>query len=503
MNTPISAPDFDRISKFILDRTGLYYSSAKQADLEKGLQAAADELYSGDIEHFIRLLTTQSMSDELCQSLVKYLTIGETYFFREQGTLNFLLSRLKHLIEKRRNAEKSLRIWSAGCCSGEETYSLAILLSRAIPDIDDWDIMLYGTDINHEFIDRALEGSYREWSFRGVPEMIKKNYFTVTEDGGFRVNKNIRNHTKFFVLNLFDNSYPSPVNGLNNLDCILCRNVLMYFNEEGRRHILERFHSGLHENGYLVAGLAELSYIPRDLFEQIRDDNVFIFRKKAARNVEKNSERKNAKPPHNAVWNTDNPAITYTGLPPTFSAGENKLPPETKFSRALKRIIEAKNSAQREKYSLMLFTLLNDQQMWLFGADEEKELLYSLAGNVLMEEGRLPDAKELLERAINELKLSQALYFLYARVLFAIGSYEEALSAYKKCIFLEHNNIPAHYFAALCCSELQRFDEQKRFLRTTAKLLASINDAVIIIEQPKLSVGELKRQISTLTGQSE
>jgi chemotaxis protein methyltransferase CheR len=489
----------------VLEKTGLYYPPEKRRDLEKGLAAAATEKYSGNTRQFITSLTEQTLTTEQYQLLVKHLTIGETYFFREPGTLNLLISRLKPEIDKRRKTDRTFKLWSAGCCSGEELYSMAILLSQTVPDIANWKISLIGTDINDEFISRAKEGIYQDWSFRGVQPEIQNNYFNRLENGSFQIQEQMRNLTNFFYLNLFENSYPSPINGISNLDTIICRNVLMYFNDEGRRHILERFSSSLKDGGFLVVSLTELSYIPPDLFDQINENNVFLYRKRPAEHRRKTGtqaiDKKSPKKIPDLVNHSPSPN-TGTDISDAPTIVNAKIYSISKFTSQLQRAIEAKENAFPETSLQLLKELLENSILWNSGSDEEKESTYYHLATLLFASGRLQEARKLLERAITEIKLSSTLYFTYANVLSALGLYEKALNTLKKCIYLDHESIAAHYFAALTCKKLQRQSEYKRYLKVTAKLLSPINNETPVSGIPGSSAGELKKTIIAFLGSS-
>ena len=165
--------------------------------------------------------------------MASYLTIGETYFFRVEPDFNALENHiLPELIHLRKDTGKYLRIWSAASSTGEEPYSLAILVRKLIPDIKDWNITILATDINTRSLAKAEKGIYGNWSFRNNPEWLKKIYFTPLLDERYQINRNIKDMVSFFYLNLARDTYPSLLNNTNGMDIIFCRNVLMYFTPE-------------------------------------------------------------------------------------------------------------------------------------------------------------------------------------------------------------------------------------------------------------------------------
>src|SRR5690242_13592906 len=158
---------------------GLHLREGRLPDLKRALKGAAAELGHADSSACAQLLLSGKLDAASSEVLASHLTIGETYFFRDSDAFAALSTRiLPELIAARRRAgELRLRIWSAACCTGEETYSIAILLNQLLPDIADWQVTLLGTDVNPRFLRKAFEGVYGQWSFRNVPEDVRARYF--------------------------------------------------------------------------------------------------------------------------------------------------------------------------------------------------------------------------------------------------------------------------------------------------------------------------------------
>ena len=167
-----------------------------------------------------------------------YLTIGETTFFRSPDQFKALREYLlPRLVPERRKEGGRLKIWSAGCSTGEEPYSIAITLREAIPDVDRWEIRLVATDINHKFLGFAQEGLYHPRKVRCVKDEILARYFT-KEGGHYRVAPEIRNMVTFHYHNLYVDSYQP----FQDTDIIFCRNVLIYFRRDRIREVIDKFH---------------------------------------------------------------------------------------------------------------------------------------------------------------------------------------------------------------------------------------------------------------------
>ena len=180
---------------------------------------------------------------------------GETYFFRDHGQMDLLHSRiLPELIERRRDT-RTLRLWSAGCASGEEAYSLAMLLDMVLPEQEGWDIFILGTDIDQAALTTARQGAYRKWSFRLVQPSLQQRFFRPNA-GGWGLDERIRRMVTFNAVNLVGE--PIPGGNMQDMDLILCRNVFIYFDAATVAAIANKLSAALRDGGYLMTGHTEL-----------------------------------------------------------------------------------------------------------------------------------------------------------------------------------------------------------------------------------------------------
>ena len=267
----LSPADFDRYRGLVRLRAGIEIPDARKQDLEKGIQAALEVTGSSDVNGLYDLLAEKGPRGAAAfEAMVPAITINETHFFRNRPQMNALRDEiLPTLIEARRETRK-LRIWSAACSSGEEPYSLAMLIDRLLPDRDKWDVLIHGTDIDHLALAKAHQGLYGNWSFREVPHDIKEEYFTRVDEHRFELAPKIRRMVRFSRVNLVDDHYPSPESGTDRMDLIVCRNVLIYFREEAIQRIVDRFHESLVDGGWLVVGHAEPS---QEIFHRFQVSN--------------------------------------------------------------------------------------------------------------------------------------------------------------------------------------------------------------------------------------
>ena len=244
---------WDEVAAAVAERFGLHFPRRRWSELQRGMAAAAVELGLADAECARRLLSAQLDPAQL-GILASQLTVGETYFFRDRETFDALANEVLPALCRARPARR-LRLWSAGCCSGEEPYSLAMLLHRVVPDLAEWDVHILATDLNPRFLQRAAAGVYGEWSFRGVPHGFRQQHFRRRGER-FELAREIRRMVTFASLNLSDAAaWPAGA-----FDLILCRNVLMYFNAEQARRVVARLHGALAADAWLAVAPCEASH---------------------------------------------------------------------------------------------------------------------------------------------------------------------------------------------------------------------------------------------------
>jgi chemotaxis protein methyltransferase CheR len=269
--------DHDRLYTLIQSRTGLILNEHQRTDVSILFNDLIDSQEISSIQDLFLLLFDLPSTDPLWQRIVHVITVGETYFFRNMAQFNALRSHILFPIieEKRKTGRKYLRLWSAGSSTGEEAYTLAILLRQMLPDIDSWSIRLLATDINETYLQQAQEGLYRARSFRSeTPDEMREIWFTRERDG-YRLSPVIRKMVTFSLLNLVSDEYPTVENDTVHMDVIFCRNVTIYFDRPTTRQIAQRFHAALATNGWLVVGHSEpqsdvyRGFVPRNFKDTV------------------------------------------------------------------------------------------------------------------------------------------------------------------------------------------------------------------------------------------
>ena len=249
---PLSEEVFRLIRDIIKDYCGLYFDDNSRYLIEKRLSRRVKNHHLNNFRDYYRFLRYGKNTEEELSAIMDILTVNETYFFREQNQLRAFSEEVLEELKVANNGKKTLRIWSAGCSTGEEPYTLNMLINEK-GDFNGWDIEIYGSDINQRVLQTARKGIYRKNSFRTTEPYYIKKYFTEV-DGAFQINDSVKKHVNFSYLNLLD---PFKTRFLGSMDVIFCRNVLIYFDNVSRRKVIENFYNRLVDGGYLLLGHAE------------------------------------------------------------------------------------------------------------------------------------------------------------------------------------------------------------------------------------------------------
>jgi chemotaxis protein methyltransferase CheR len=212
------------------------------------------------------------------EQLLALFMNGETFFFRDSGQFRLLKEHILPTLIHHRKAVRSLRILSAGCSTGEEAYSLAILVDQLLPDRQNWDIEILGMDINFRSIQHAKQGIYGQWAFRNVDSGLQSRYF-LERGSQWVLNEPIRKMVTFRMGNIFADSIPSLAFGGEELDLIVCRNVFLYFHAEAIERAVDTMTGTLASDGYFLTGHGELpAQAVRTLDAKVFPDSVIYQR---------------------------------------------------------------------------------------------------------------------------------------------------------------------------------------------------------------------------------
>lgn len=245
----------DLVARRVEAETGLRFSATRRRDLGNGLRRMAEARGAGGTGALAAWLLDGPWDQDKADLCARHLTVGETYFFREPRGFTLLCDYARARLAA--DPRSMLRLWSAGCCTGEEAYSMAIALREALPALAPGQVSILGTDLNPASLAHARAGLYRQWSFRRTMPSLRERYFTPAGPGQYALAPAIREQVRFAQLNLALPLYPSAANGTAGLDIIFCRNVLMYFSRPLMAQVIARLRACLVDGGWLVVNPSE------------------------------------------------------------------------------------------------------------------------------------------------------------------------------------------------------------------------------------------------------
>jgi len=252
----IPLPDdvFRLLRDFIHDYCGIFFDDGSKFLVERRLNRRLEQHQLKTFEEYYHFLRYDRRREEELAVLVDNLTTNETYFFRESAQLTAFTEEILPELRERNAARRSLRIWSAGCSTGEEPYTIAILLLESGDWWRDWQVDILGSDINQRVLHTARKGVYKKGSHRATPPGMLTKYFVDEGKGDYRIADSVRDLVSFSSVNLLD---PYKTSLIRDLDIIFCRNVIIYFDREAKKKVIASFHDKLREGGFLLLGHSE------------------------------------------------------------------------------------------------------------------------------------------------------------------------------------------------------------------------------------------------------
>ncbi len=273
---PMSEDEFRLLRDVIYTHSGIYFDDDSKYLLEKRLARRIVSLKLSTFREYYHYLKYNRNKDQELMDIMDILTTNETYFFRESFQLKAFTDEIIPELVKLKSARnnRTLRIWSAGCSTGEEPYTIAMLLCD-IPELHGYKIEIVGTDISQRVLQQARRGIYGKSSFRATEEAYISRFFQEQEDG-WRVNDRIRELVTISHLNLFDTHRMVM---LGKMDLIFCRNVIIYFDLDAKKRVVESFHSSLYDGGFLLLGHSESLMNVSTMFTLRHFKNDMIYQK--------------------------------------------------------------------------------------------------------------------------------------------------------------------------------------------------------------------------------
>jgi chemotaxis protein methyltransferase CheR len=481
-----------RLTDYLKRHMGLSFPRKKWDELEGKISQSLAEFNFDDSEAFVDwLLSSAPPTRNQIEILASHLTVGETYFFREKQTFEILEERiLGDLIKTRRQNERRLRIWSAGCCTGEEPYSIAIVLSKMLPDLKDWNVSILATDINPRFLHKASEGVYSKWSFRDCPQGMKEKYFRKAKGDRLEILPDIKKMVTFSYLNLVEDSYPSLSNSTNAMDVIFCRNVLMYFVPAQIDLTAGRFYRSLLEGGCLIVSPVETALLNHSPFLTVRFQDSTFYRKDFLK----------AKKGPGAAKNIGIESLPCPAPQKTAKQRRPEIPSRPTRQAELKKSKVAERTSYEEAailYRNGLYPEAEDRLRKLIsngGRNQESCILFA---RVLANQGKLEEAFGFCEEAVSADKCNPHLHYLLATILEEQKQVEEARVSLKKALYLDRNFVLAHFALANLSLRSGKVADARKHFGNVTEILSGYKPEDIIPESEGITAGRLVEIIKT------
>lgn len=273
----VSPADYGALCDLLRERTGLSFTEAKRYFVQRRLSERVYATRMPSVRDYLNLLRFQASGEEM-QLLVNLMTVNETYFFREKYQLDCLVNGLLDEVVRDRRPGDRLRVWSAGCATGEEPYSIAITMLERWPRVDEFRIELYASDIDSTALARARDGVYGERSLQALSPELVERYFRPAGPASWRIIDELRESVDFSLVNIVD---PAQVRRFTGIDVVFCRNLLIYFDDLGRRNAAAMFHEALAPGGFVALGHSESMSRMSSLFVPRRFPDAILYQKPA------------------------------------------------------------------------------------------------------------------------------------------------------------------------------------------------------------------------------
>jgi chemotaxis protein methyltransferase CheR len=454
--------DFYSFRKLIADRTGIYFSDRKRQMLMQAISEFTQQLQAKNSTDVIQMLNSLSTRSDPWRRLISRLTINETFFFRHfRGIEKQLLPKV--ILEK--NEDKVLNIWSAGCSTGEEPYTIAMVLLSQINHIEDWKIRIYATDIDNQALVSARRAIYRDWSMRQIPKNYLKSYFT-EKNGEYHLLPQVKKLVHFDYLNLKDGNFPDLAAGIAHFDIIFCRNVTIYFEAQDTIRIARKFFESLVTGGRLIVGHSEPSAFIYDQFRSDIADDIVVYHKDSDNPTLPKKIRQQIKPPDER------------------RKGERRQTKSRETSKANMEMQRRKDAGDRRK-SPNFFTLRNEALAYI-------------------ESNHLEAAAKVLDKILVLQAADARMVYLSAYVEAKLGNLEKADLLCRKALATSPEMLQAQMLRAILAKESRNYTLAREMVQSIIYLQSDYLPAYLellqmaVLEEKLSEVQRLGRRIKSI-----
>ncbi|MBI4665178.1 MAG: tetratricopeptide repeat protein [Nitrospinae bacterium] len=433
-------------------------------------------------EEYYQLVDSDTEQGQLERhELAAHFTVGETYFFRDRGQFALIRSVILPEIIKRRGEDKTLRIWSAGCATGEEPYSLAMVLDELIPKNSGWEAMILGSDVREDFLAKARGGIFGEWSFRSISKDGRNKYFKKLNERQWELRGHIRKMVTFRAADLAGADYPE------GMDLILCRNLLLYYERNFVTAIVNKLSAALGDGGYLITGHGELFSTPVEgLSHKVYPESV-VYQKtsgQAQPSMALVAPKTRGEPVFQNFIQIPEPHIISAPVRYVPPAGNEDPAPEPESPQdPFKGLEAALEQGRYQEAAAKAENILRD------APGSVKALCY--AARAMANTGDHKTAAAYLERAVAADWNSVEPHYLLANIAEENGDRAKAKEELNKVIYLAPKYIPAYMDMAAIHENENDFDRARKMRLSALAVLKAGPEKALIAPYGNMTAKEL------------
>lgn len=475
--------DKERTMKSLKDHiqicTGLHLFEKDAARLEHVILDRIHALSLPDHEAYLKYL--EGNHPDEWNTLKITLTSAESSFFRDKGQIELLHNHILPELIERKAGQRQIRLWSAGCSTGQEPYTLAMLLDHLLPQHRSWRITIMGTDINDDSLLRATQGIYSHWTLRGVDQSMLERYFS-QDRNGWRLSAGIMDMVQFRKVDLLEDSLPDRAAGLSDMDLILCRNLFIYYDSKQVAAMVEKLGRCLNQDGYLLTGHAE---VPADcqhgLNARIFPESV-IYQRTGRATPQAEKTQHIIAPAPQPPPRIKKPA-TPTSAPPTQASKSSVDRSEAMHARAETYFMQGAYLQARNAAQSILAEKANDIEAAM------------IAANACANMGQHEDAERFCRQAADINPMRAEPYYLMAQLSQAHHDFARTRQLLNKVIYLSPGFAPA-YLELASVYEREGSAAMARKMRSSAlEILEGMPPDTTIAEYETISVKQLLEHV--------
>ena len=518
MSISIEDKDIELFQDLICRKSGIYLNGSGLDTLRAGLYARVESKGFVSPSRYYGYLCFHPEGQQELEELISYITINETYFFRNAGHFAALRNHvLVKLMEDKAKSGGVIRIWSAGCSTGEEPYSIAMAVMdvAAKKDAASLRVSILGTDVDKEALAKAERGIYGERALRVTEDKYKSRYFNcrvadyedkkiypflAVGDPTYEIDKTLRDIVRFKSFNLMETQYPKPpAEPGGGWDIIFCRNVVIYFNKESLSHVASSFANVLSNNGYLFMGHSETLDGVTDEFSLVELGGAYVYVKKQASPGWKDA----AKGRRGDAANLHVPASPLKAKPsvppspgsprtrgrvapsPRRPIAPSPQKPERMF-RTKRELPEDTELIYREAVELFAHeqpafasAALSKIETYIESKPEDARG-HLLAGKIYADRGNYEGAVDEFEKSIKLEPLLTEAHYLLGVIYQTLGQTSSAIDEFKKSVYIDRDCVLPYFSMACIYQSNSMRDDALREFTNAVRILEKLQDDEII-----------------------